>query len=261
MSDAADDDDDDDNDSLPPSAQPASPVHPLTYRSAGATAAQTGLVSVGSILNVDTARMIMAVLEAEGIESHLFNETSQALGVGAFGYTASDIQVPSLDSERARGIVQQLVEDPDAVEPADEGDLSEPMRGDDGEELEVVGTYDHPRSLQEAAAVLGSARITPYLPRLVARGEKPRGSGHRFVLRAEADEAERARSILEDAREEAEEDARERGLLRCPKCNRLTGERLSRVGDLFTALLTFRPVPPPRAHCGPCKHYWNVDDE
>jgi hypothetical protein len=203
--------------------------------------------------------MVMAVLEAEGIESHLFNESSQALGVGAFGYTASEIQVPSLDAERAKAIVRQLIEDPDAVEPADEADVEAP-RGDDGQELVVVGAYDNPRSLQESAAVLGSARIKPYLPRLVARGANPPGTGDRFLLRVEAEDAERATSILEDAREEAEEDAKERGLLRCPKCNRLTGERISRAWDLFTALITFRPPPSPRAHCAPCRHYWNIQE-
>jgi hypothetical protein len=248
-----------DPDDNPPLAQPALGVHPLTYRSAGAVPPRAGLVTVGSLLNVDTARLVMAVLEAEGIESHLFNESSQALGIGAFGYTASEIQVPSLDAERAKAIVRQLIEDPDAVEPAEVTD-SEAPQGDDGQELVVVGAYDHPRSLQEAAAVLGSARIKPYLPGLVARGPNPAGTGDRFLLRAEAEEAERARSILEDAREESEEDAKERGLLRCPKCNRLTGERISRGWDLFTALLTVRPPPSPRGHCAPCRHYRDIKE-
>src|SRR4051812_33049159 len=108
----------DDGPANPPLAQPAPAVHPLTYRSAGAPASPAGLVSAGSLLNGDTARLIMTVLAAEGIECPLFNETSQSLGIGAFGYTAAEIHVPSLDAERAKAMVRQLVEDPDAVEPA-----------------------------------------------------------------------------------------------------------------------------------------------
>src|SRR4051812_38346482 len=117
-------------DDNPPLAQPAPGVHPLTYRSAGAVPQRAGLVTGGSLLNVDTARLVTAVLEAEGIESHLFNESSQALGIGAFGYTASEIQVPSLDAERAKAIVRQLIEDPDAIEPA-EGADAEALQGED----------------------------------------------------------------------------------------------------------------------------------
>jgi hypothetical protein len=237
----------------------AQPVHALNYRPAGSQSPAMGLVNVGSLLNRDLARIVASVLESEGIECHVFGENTQSLGMHFSGFTEAQIQVPSGDAERAKAIVRQLVEDPDAVEPAEQAD-SEALRGDDGEELVVVGAYDHPRSLQEATAVLGSARIKPFLPPLVARGANPPGTGNRFLLRAEAEDAERARSILEDAREEAEEDAKQRGLLRCPKCNRLTGERIPRGWDLFTALLTFRPLPSPRAHCAPCRHYWDIEE-
>jgi hypothetical protein len=241
--------------------RPAEPVHALNYLPAGSQPPTSGLVSVGSLLNRDLARIVASVLEGEGIECHVFGENTQSLGMHFSGFTEAKLQVPSGDAQRAAAIVRQLVEDPDAVEPAaEEGEAGRAMRGDDGQELVVVGAYDHPRSLQEAAAVLGAARITPYLPRLVSRGANPPGAGNRFPLRAEAEDADRAKSILDDAREEAEEDARERGLLRCPKCNRLTGERISRVWEWLTAFATFRPFPPPRAHCGPCKHYWNTDD-
>jgi hypothetical protein len=199
------------------------------------------------------------VLEAEGIESHVFNENTQALGMHFSGFTQAQIHVPSRDATRAAAIVRQLIDDPDAVEPADEDPLLPPTRGEDGAELVVVGRYDHPRSLQEAAAVLGSARINPYLPRLLARGERPVGTGDRFLLRAEADDADRARSLLEDAREEAEEDARERNLVRCPKCNRLTGERIPRLWQVMVALVTLRAFPKPEAHCGPCRHRWTIE--
>ncbi len=240
--------------------RPAQSVHSLNYRPAGSQAAATGLVNVGSLLSRDLARIVASALEGEGIECHVFNENTQSLGMHFSGFTEAQLQVAAGDAERAAAIVRQLVEDPDAVEPAEEGGSPDAPRGHEGQGLVVVGAYDHPRSLQEAAAVLGAARITPYVPRLVARGEKPPGVGDRFLLRAEAEDAERAKSVLEDAREEAAEDARERGLLRCPRCNRLTGERISRVWEWISAFATFRPFPPPRAHCGPCKHYWNIDE-
>jgi hypothetical protein len=241
-------------------SRPVQPVHALNYVPAGSQPPAAGLVKVGSLHSADLARIVASALEAEGIECHVFNENTQSLGYFS-NFTEAQIHVPAGEAQRASEIVRQLVEDPDAVEPAEESEGTVSMRGDDAEELVVVGAFDHPRSLQEAAAVLGAARITPYLPRLVARGKKPPGAGNRFLLRALVEDAERAKSILEDAREEVEEDARERGLLRCPKCNRLTGERISRAADLFTALITFRPLPSPRAHCAPCKFYWSIGDE
>jgi hypothetical protein len=236
------------------------PQQVLSYRSAGTGAGEPrGLVNVGSLASRDLARIVASVLEADGIESHVFNENTQALGMHFSGFTQCQIHVPAGDAPRAAAIVRQLVEDPDAVEPADEGQAGPPLRGDEDAELVVVGRYDHPRSLQEAAAVLGSARINPYLPRLVARGERPPGTGDRFLLRAEVDDADRARSLLEDAREEAEADAHERNLVRCPKCNRLTGERIPRAWQVLVAFASFRPFPQPEAHCGPCRHRWKIE--
>lgn len=206
-------------------------------------------------------QLVMAELDAAGIPYQVYNQNAPHLGPYAGG-TVPEIHVRGPDMERAGELVRVLFESPDAVEPAPEPeDGSADMSVDaDGNPmpLAVVAEYDTPLEVRDAAAVLASARIAGYCPRMVRRGAQAgpeSGSPRRYKLRVAAADLERARAVLDRAEDEAEEEGEER----CPHCK---SWRIYTVGTFWGNLFRYlarRPATKLTKECLACHRQWKVD--
>ena len=79
----------------------------------------------------------------------------------------------------------------DELEPDYESDV-----GGTNDELVAAGRFETARELLDAGVALEAMGIEPFPPPLVARGNLPRGSGPRFVMRVRRAEADRAAETL-----------------------------------------------------------------
>jgi hypothetical protein len=168
-----------------------------------------GWVKLANYGTANEAEIASAVLAAQGIEAQVFGANTSAVYWFWQVITDVDLLVPEADAERAREILSRVTSND--LEPADEPANASPA-DERGRVLVPVGAYDNLPALRDAQTVLASEQINAYGPRLVLRGDKPPGTGKRFVLRVAEQDLESARALLA---EEAEEDRDEP---RCPKC-------------------------------------------
>jgi hypothetical protein len=206
---------------LPPLAKV---LHPLSYE--GLRPGRT--VTIERCANSLEAAMQANRLEAEGIGCITVNANVNNLGIPYSGFTTVDVQVHEGDAERAIEILQT---NPDELEPAEESDVAPPAVDEDGRPLKLVeaGRYESVRQLRSAQTLLASSRIRAFPPTLVKRGDRPAGTGSRFVMRVCEQDLESAQALL--AKAQTEEDADEDP--RCPKCD---SWRIYPVGTFWQSL-------------------------
>ncbi len=225
-----------------PEGAPASRAHALTY----STLASDQWVVAGRYGAHTTAEMHAALLRSEQIPARVEGANVNALGMHFSGFTDVKVMVLENDAERAAAALARL--DLDQMEPAEDAAALD----DSGEPLPIVtvAAFESARGMSEAETLMVSVGIRAYPTPLVPRGNRPPGEGKRFILRAHEDDAERARSILE----ESEEEAREQNEPRCPKCR---SWRVYPVSQLFrgvAAVFGLAPKPEPLTDCLAC-HY------
>ena len=164
-------------------------------------------VTIARVATGAEAEMISGQLGAAGIPSHIQDRNVEVLGPYAAGSSVK-VVVMAGDFDWATEVLR------DEVEPA--GESNRPL-DDAGQPvvLAEVASFDQPRLLRQAAATLAAAHISTYLPTLIPRSQSTPGEGKRFVLRVEADELERAHSLLE----ERDEDGDDGPEPHCPKCH------------------------------------------
>lgn len=169
-----------------------------------------GWVKLLTLGNPSEAELFSAVLATEDIPSQVFGANTSAVDWFYQMFNDVDLIVMEADVDRARQVLAAAKTD--AVEPAQEPAEAPPPKDEQGNPLVPVDGYERVADLRDAQVILASSQIDSYGPRLVLRGEKPAGTGKRFVLRVAENDLERAREILA---EEADEDD---GEPRCPKC-------------------------------------------
>ena len=211
---------------------------------------RTSAVTVQTCANPVDAQLIAGELETAGIDAYVLNQNANALGPYS-AFCPVEVQVKQQDAERAREALARSRFDPLDVEPAETATEMTPEEGQP--ELVEAARFDQPRRLFEAAALLGASRIESFLPPLAPRGNRPKGSGPRYVLRVRETDLERAREVLEDAAaEEADEDD-----IRCPRCGSWRTYPMSRP---FPGILPFlfggARNEPREFECLRCRHRW-----
>lgn len=217
--------------------------------------ALTSAVTVRQCADVMEAQLCANELAAHGIEYHLLNQNVNALGWPYSGLSSVEVQVREQDAPLARQLLARFEANPLDVEPeegsADERTLADPS----GEGLLVsAGAFDDPRRMYDAAATLGAARIDSFLPTLVPRGDRPRGSGRRFVIRVRESDLDRAREVLSRASADEEDDDDEP---RCPACGSWRVAPAPRPWPgLMKFLLGAAHRGPRELECLRCKHRW-----
>lgn len=169
-----------------------------------------GWVKVVTYGSATEAELYAGILAAEGIECQVFGANTNAVDWFWQGFNDVDLLVPEAEVEHAKDVLSKSSSD--GLEPAEEPKGTPPPADEDGNLLVPVAGYENIRRLRDAQAVLASAQIDAFGPRLVLRGDRPAGVGKRFILRVAEKDLESARQILAD---EAEQDRDEP---RCPKC-------------------------------------------
>jgi hypothetical protein len=169
-----------------------------------------GWVKVVTYGSATEAELYSGILAAQGINSQVFGANTNAVDWFWQGFNDVDLLVQEADTEQAKDILSKA--SGDEFEPAEEPKEAPPAADDAGSLLVPVGAFENVRRMRDAQAVLASARIDAYAPRLVLRGARAAGVGKRFILRVTEKDLESARSVLA---QEAEEDRDEP---QCPKC-------------------------------------------
>ena len=215
----------------------------------------TSAVTVRKCIDAMQAQLCGNELAAHGIDYYILNQNVNSLGWPYAGLSEVEVQVREQDAELARQLLSRFEGNPLDVEP-DEGAATREAVPDPGGEgvLVPAAAFDNPRELYDAAATLGAARVESFLPGLVARGDRPRGQGKRFVLRVREADLDRAVEVLSDAEADRDEDEDEP---RCPACG---SWRVAPAPKPWPGLLGFllgaaRPVPQ-EMECLRCKHRW-----
>lgn len=226
---------------IPPPVLPYQPLLP------------TSAVTVRQCRDICEAQLFANELAAHGIDYYVMNQNTSVLGTYV-GFTYVDLQVREQDVERAAAVLSKLEINPLDVEPAEAIDPDQPLPDPNGNGMLVsAAAFDNPRSLHDAAANLGAARIESFLPALVPRGDRPAGAGKRFVLRVHQEDAERAGDLLaRAAQEEADEDEP-----RCPQCG---SYRVMPVPQLRAKLINFLlgRRTPELMECLRCHQRWTL---
>ncbi|HSZ57034.1 MAG TPA: hypothetical protein VK797_15310, partial [Tepidisphaeraceae bacterium] len=157
------------------------------------------------------------------------------------------------DAAVADELLSRLKIEPGELEPAEQGDANAPIPGSNGEGLLVAAAvYEDPRKLYDAAGLLGAAHVECFLPVLVPRGDRPKGTGARFVIRVREADLERARQVLAADREREDEP-------RCPKCGSWQTYLLPAPWPGLWNFLTGRATVDARqVECLRCHHRWSM---
>ena len=257
----------------PPEPPPGGAAPVLHY----APAVDHGMVTIARCAELAEAEMIAGELGAEGIRCTVTNTNTAAMGPWAGGARVY-VDVPKQEAARAADVLRVRTLG-DEVEPADEeedeagfaptfagAEADAAARDEEGGPARwvVVAAYDTASRMRDAVTTLGSARIRCVVPRLVPRGDRPKGEGNRFKVRVGADELERARAVLAESDEPAaagqdadDEDAE----IRCPACS---SWRVHRLGSLwinvgrFFGLVGGSEKDDP-LQCLACGHKWSAD--
>jgi hypothetical protein len=169
-----------------------------------------GWVKVVTYGSATEAELYSGILAAQGINSQVFGANTNAVDWFWQGFNDVDLLVQEGEVEQAKDLLSKAPGD--GLEPAEEPKGAPPAADEAGNSLLPVGAFENIRRMRDAQAVLASARIDAYGPRLVLRGDRAAGVGKRFILRVAEKDLESARSVLA---EEADEDRDEP---RCPKC-------------------------------------------
>lgn len=215
----------------------------------------TSAVTVRKCTDAMEAQLCGNELGAHGIDYYILNQNVNSLGWPYSGFSDVEVQVREQDAELARQLLSRFEGNPLDVEPDEGAATLEPIPDPGGEGVLVTAAaFDNPRALYDAAATLGAARIESFLPALVARGDRPKGQGKRFVLRVREADLDRAIDVLSDAEAERDE---EDGEPRCPACG---SWRVAPAPRPWPGLLAFllgdaRPGPQ-ELECLRCKHRW-----
>lgn len=214
----------------------------------------TSAVTIRTFRDALEAQLFANELEAHGIDYYLLNQNTNDVMGTYVGFARIELQVREQDVEQATAVLSELEINPLEVEPAESSDPQQPIADPAGGGMLVsAGQFDNVRSLYDAAATLGAARIESFLPRLVARGDRPPGIGNRFVLRVRENDSEQARELLSRAtEEEAKEDEP-----RCPACGSFRVMLAPQVKAKLIGFFLGRQTPE-RMECLRCHHQWPV---
>ena len=216
--------------------------------------ASSPLVTVRTFYNAMDAQLCANELDAAGIRCALTNQNTNTLGPYS-AFSQVELQVRQEDVEDAQQMLSHLDVKSTDVEPEQDVDPSAPLPDPSGEGVLVAaGAFDTPGAMYDAAATLGAARVECFLPVLVPRGDRPAGSGKRFVIRVREDELERARDVLAEGDEKSGDDEVEP---RCPECGSWRTYRIPGEGaGLLGFLLGREPKPSGQVECLRCHHRW-----
>lgn len=212
----------------------------------------TSAVTVRKCRDVLEAQLYANELAAHDIDYYVMNQNTSDVLSGYVGFTSVELQVRREDAEHAKAVLATMDIDPADVEPAEPADPDQPIP-DPGREgmLATAAAFENPRSMLDAAAVLGAGHIESFLPLLVPRGDRPAGAGKRFILRVRQDDVQQAAELLSRAAaEEAEDDEP-----RCPRCG---SYRVTPVPQLRRNLVDFLlgRHTPKLTECLRCHHRW-----
>ena len=212
----------------------------------------TSPVTVRSCFDAMEAQLCGNVLAAQGIDYYIMNQNTNTLGPYS-GFSRVEVQVREEDARQASELLARFQADPLDVEPQEPDGPEQAVSDPSGKwTLAVAAAYETPRELFDAAATLGASRIDSFLPALVPRGDRPRGSGKRFLLRVRDDDLERAKDIL--AQSIAEDDDDEP---RCPACGSWRVAPASRPWPgLMKFLLGAGNRGAKEMECLRCRHRW-----
>lgn len=208
-------------------------------------------VTVRKFYDPMEAQLFANELAAHGIEYHLLNQNTSTLGPYS-GFSQVELQVRREDAKAASELLDRLQLDPSDVEPEHDSDPTVPIADPAGPGMLVAAaSYDNPRHLHDAAAALGAAHVDSFLPLLVARGDRPKGTGKRFVIRVREADLERARAILHENETTDDEP-------RCPYCGSWRVYTHPPRQGLINFLLGRIPDQPPRLECLRCHRRWEA---
>ena len=212
----------------------------------------TSAVTVRKCRDILEAQIHANELAGHGIDYYVMNQNTSDVLSGYVGFTCIELQVRMEDAEQAAAVLSTMEINPSEVEPAEPTDPDQPIRDPAGDGmLATAAAFNNPRDLLDAAAVLGAGHIESFLPMLVSRGDRPAGTGNRFILRVHQDDMEQARELLaRAASEEAKDDEP-----RCPKCG---SYRVTPVPQLRAKLVdfVFGRRTPAIMECLRCRSRW-----
>jgi hypothetical protein len=202
-------------------------------------------VTIARVAGGAEAEMISGQLAAAGIPSQVINRNVEVLGPYAPGSSVKVI-VMADDAERAREVLR------DEVEP---GEPPEAPLDEDGQpvELAVVGSFDEPRLLRQAAATLAAARVKPFLPMLVPRSQSTADTparANRFVLRVRAEDLDHAQALLVERDEDDDGDPEPR----CPKCHAWRVHKNTSMMEELARFFGFGKARPAEYECLKCRY-------
>jgi Putative prokaryotic signal transducing protein len=199
----------------PAAALPVSPMARQVLDYAAPVAA--GMTIVARCKDIGEAEVRAGVLEAEGIPYQVCNQ-NVVLNLGPYAGAGADVEVHVRreDAERAAAVLARYADDAD-LEPIEDPPDAPPPVDDEGRAIDLVvaAAYDTARRMRDASTVLAAARVRFYVPTLALRGDRPPGEGARFVVRVAEEDLERARSVLEEAAAESDDEEDPR----CPRCS------------------------------------------
>lgn len=228
---------------LPPVRPPVLPYQPSLPTSA---------VTIRQFRQIYEAQLFANELATHGIDYYVMNQNTNDVMGTYVGFTFVELQVREQDVERATAVLANLELNPLEVEPAEATDPDQPLPNPAGNGMLVsAAAFDNPRSLFDAAATLGAARIESFLPTLVARGNRPAGVGKRFILRVMQDDVEQAKGLLDQAAEEESKDDEPR----CPQCGSFRVMPLPQVRARLINFLLGRQTPQ-IMECLRCQQRW-----
>jgi len=208
-----------------------------------------------------TVRKFYSALEAQlyaneladhDIEYSIVNQNAATTLGWYSGFAQVELQVHAEDAPEARQLLARLNVNSSDVEPADNADPQAPIPDPQGDGMLVTAAaYDDPGALYDAAATLGAAYIESFLPVLVPRGDRPRGSGNRFVIRVRQPDLERAREALRQEPRALDDEPR------CPACGSWqTFELPAPWPGIWNFLLGRKLNNERRLECLRCHHRW-----
>jgi hypothetical protein len=211
----------------------------------------TSAVTVRSCFDAIEAQLCGNVLAAQGIDYYIMNQNTNTLGPYA-GFSRVEVQVREEDARRAAELLARFQADPLDVEPEEPGGADQVVSDPSGKgTLAVAAAYETARELFDAAATLGASRIDSYLPSLVPRGDRTRGSGKRFLLHVRDDDLERAKEVLAQSAPDDDDEPC------CPACGSWRVAPASRPWPgLVKFLLGSGNRGPEEMECLRCKHRW-----
>jgi hypothetical protein len=192
-------------------------------------------------------------LAAHDIEYAILNQNTPGFLGWYSGFAQVELQVREGDAAVADELLSRLKIEPGEVEPVEESDANAPIPGSNGEGLLVAAAvYEDPLQLYDAAGLLGAAHVECFLPVLMPRGDRPIGTGARFVIRVREADLERARQVLAAEGEHEDEP-------RCPKCGSWQTYLLPAPWPgLWNFLAGRAPNDARQVECLRCHHRWVI---